>query len=342
MQGRQRVSVLSNRESVIVGQLDPRGMIIRPCYRMLFLLALFVLLACAREEVLDDIQSDYFEPQLVIHSLITPGDSVLINVGRSGPLGDSLQATRVTDALVTITDGQGRAVRLPLVREDFYTTVYGISEQDFSIQAGTTYTLSVTHSELPAVEASCTVPETATPLQAVRYIGKSRFPDDGRFTYDVQVTWYDSGPYLHRVYFSGDYTTTNPEDGRILEQGVYRYRQDPFHGIEQADSLFTYYDSFFSSKRFYTDTLPNGTILSSEPIEAPTTYQLATYLVTPDEHMARYQASQEIFAQNESELNSGSFIGLYRGIIPEYSNVRGGLGVFGAYLRSEPVYLTLE
>ncbi len=317
-------------------------MMISASYRMLCVLVIAFLSACAREEVLDDIQSEYFQPQLVIHSLIGPGDSILVNVGRSGPLGDSLQATKVTNASVTITDEQGQIVQLPLVQEGYYTTVYGISQQDFSIQVGATYTLSVAHPELPAAEASCTVPETATPLKAVKYVGKSRVPDDGRFTYDVQVSWYDSGPYLHRVYFSGEYATTNPEDGRILEQGTYQYRQDPFHGIEQVDSIFTYYDSFFSSKRFYTDTLPNGTILSSEQIEAPTTYQLATYLVTPDEHMARYQASQEIFAQNESELNSDSFIGLYRGIIPEYSNVRGGLGVFGAYLRSEPVYLILE
>ncbi len=292
--------------------------------------------------MLDDIQSDYFEPQLVIHSLITPEDSVLVNVGRSGPLGDSLQTSKVTDASVTISNGRGRTAQLPLLRENFYTTVYGISQQDFSIRAGATYTLSVTHPELPTAEASCTVPGTATPLEAVRYVGKSRVPDDGRFTYDVQVSWYDSGPYLHRVYFSGDYATTNPKDGSILEQGEYQNRQDPFHGIEQIDSLFTYYDSFFSGEIIYTDTLPNGTIVSSEQIEAPTTYQLATYLVTPDEHMARYQASQEIFAQNESELNSDSFIGLYRSVIPEYTNVRGGLGVFGAYLRSDPVYLTLE
>lgn len=311
--------------------------------QLLYLLALVVLSACAREEVLEDIRSGYFEPQLVIHSLITPGDSVMVNVSRSRPLGDSLQSKKVTDASVTITDGRGQAIRLPLVQEDYYTTVYGISQQYFSIQAGATYTLSVTHPELSAVEASCTVPETATPLEAVRYVGKSRVPDDGRLTYDVQVSWYDSGPYLHRVYFSVHYITTNPEDRSILEQGMYYYGHDPFHGIEQTDSLFTYYDNaFFSSKILYTDTLPDGTILSSQTIEAPITYQLTTYLVTPDEHMARYQASQDIFAQNESELNSDSFIGLYRGIIPEYSNVRGGLGVFGAYLRSEPVYLTLE
>ena len=309
---------------------------------MLCALVIALLSACVREEVLDDIQSDYFEQQLVIHSLISPDDSILVNVGRSGPLGDSLQATKVTNASVTITDEQGQVVQLPLVQEGYYTTVYGISQQDFAIQAGATYTLSVTYPELPTVEASCTVPEAATPLEAVKYVGKSRIPDDGRFTYDVQVNWYDSGPYLHRVYFSGDYTTINPEDGSILEQETYHYRQDPFHGIEKVDSLFTYYDTFFSSDFIYPDTLPDGTTPYLEQIEAPTTYQLATYLITPDEHMARYQASQEIFAQNESELSSSSFIGLYRGIIPEYSNVQGGLGVFGAYLRSEPVYLTLE
>ena len=317
-------------------------MMISTSYRMLCVLVIALLSACVREEVLDDIQSDYFEQQLVIHSLISPGDSILVNVGRSGPLGDSLQATKVTNASVTITDEQGQVVQLPLVQEGYYTTVYGISQQDFAIRAGATYTLSVTHPELPTVEASCTVPEAATPLEAVRYVGKSRIPDDGRFTYDVQVNWYDSGPYLHRVYLSGDYTTTNPEDGSVLEQGTYHHRQDPFHGIEKVDSLFTYYNAFFSSKLFYLDTLPNGFILANSVLEAPTTYEITTYLITPDEHMARYQASQEIFAQNESELSSGSFIGLYRGIIPEYSNVQGGLGVFGAYLRSEPVYLTLE
>ena len=316
---------------------------LRASRKVLYLLTLTILSACAREEVLDDIESSYFEPQLVIHSLITPGDSILVNVGRSVPLGNAIEVSKVTDAVVEIANEQGQVVQLPLVHEGYRTTVYGISQQDFSIQAGATYILSVTHSQLPAGEATCTVPVNATPLTSVAYVGKSAVPDDGRLTYDVQVNWYDRGPYLHRAYFTSYYVTTNAEDGSILEQGTRYYGHDAFHGIEQNDSLFTYFYSFFSSDIYYdSDTLANGSISLGRQIEAPITYELTTYLITPDEHMARYQESQDIFARNRDALSSDSFIELYRGVIPEYSNVQGGLGVFGAYLRSEPVYLTLE
>ena len=303
----------------------------------------FCINGCVREEVLDDIQSDYFQPQLVVHALLSPGDSILVNVGQSVPLGDSVQTSKITDATVLLSNEQGDTVHLPLVQSDFHKTIYGVSQHELPIRPGATYVLRVIQPQLSEVKAQCTLPTVATPLDRVEYMGKESIPDDDRQMHNVRVSWYDSGPFLHRVYFVDNYQGVNPENNEVIEEGEYYYGHDPFHGIVQTGYFFTYDYNFASNGVFYPDLYVSGdTEYTGEPVDVSLVHHLTTYLITPDEHMARYQASQDIFARNRDALGSESFIELYRGIIPEYTNVEGGLGVFGAYLRSEPVYLTLE
>ena len=309
-----------------------------------FFILLVIITSCVREEVLDNIKSDYFQPQLVIHSLLFPGDSVFVSVGQAVPLKDSVQATKVTEATVILSNDHGDNIQLPLIQNNFYTTVYGISQQNFPIQAGHTYTLSVTHPTLPKVEATCTVPMVATPLTKVAHIGNSLVPGENNYQYNVQASWYDRGEYLHRIYFTGQYEVTNSQNDTLIDKrSIYR-SHNPIHGIEQVDSLFTYQDVFFQGGSYVPLIYGSDSTYrnSNEIISTKITYHLITYLITPDEHMARYQAALDFYSQNRDALNSDSFIEFYRGIIPEYSNVRGGLGVFGAYLRSEPVNITLE
>ena len=314
---------------------------IRKGRAILALLICFCTNAYVREEVLDEIQSERFRPQLVVHSLISPGDSIFVNVGRSIPLGDTVETSEVTDAVVTLSDEQGNTVEIPLVQTDYHTAVYGLSQEKFSIQAGHTYTLSARHPKLADIRAECTVPEKATSLISVEYVGNSNVSNESR--YNVQVSWHDTNEYLHRVYFISEYQSVSVEDRTTLEKGISYYGHDPSHGIIQTGDFFIYNHDFVLNGVFYPDLYVSGdTVFTGEPIEVLLIHHLTTYLITPDKHMARYQESQEIFAHNRDALGSDSFIELYRGVIPEYSNIQGGLGVFGAYLRSEPVYLTLK
>ena len=311
-------------------------------FKLHLLLFLLLFSSCVREEILNDIQSDHFQSQLVIHSLISPGDSIFVSVGKSLPLGSTLISSKVANATVTLYNEEGNSIELSLIKDGYYTSVYGVSQKNFSIQLGSTYSLSVNHPDLPDVEANCTVPTLATSLDDVQYLGKSKIPDDDELWYDILISWYDSSPYLHRTYTIAKYQEKHFEGKNLLEEGIYYINHDPFHGIKKTDSLFTYDNHLPSQGYYYPNSSGSPIVNLNERIPTYTTYELTIYLITPDEHMARYQASQDIFAQNEDALSSDSFIDLYRGIIPEYSNVKNGLGVFGAYLRSEPVYLTLE
>lgn len=309
-----------------------------------FIVLGILFISCAREKVLDDIESQYGRPRLVVHALLSPGDSVLVNLGQTLSLGDTALAGKVVDASVVLRNERGEAVELSLLRTTPQAGVYAVGQNIFPIQANTIYQLTVTHPNFPDVTASCKIPAVATPIREFTYTGKSLIPDDSNEQYDVVLRWQNSNDLLHRVYFVGSYQQTATGSNSVLDEGITYQGLDPFHGILQTGDWYSYQTSFFATGVFYPDldTLADGTILAGRIVSTEITYQLDAYLVTPDIHMARYQESQEIFAQNRDALNSSSFIELYRGVIPEYTNIEGGLGVFGAYLRSEPKSLRLE
>lgn len=306
-------------------------------------LILLMLVGCVREEVLDELNREYFRPQLVIHGLITPGDSIFITVGRAVSLGDTIQSSKVTDAVVTIANETDKSVQIPLVKETYNAAIYGLSQRLFPIKEGEMYTLSVSHANLNSIRATCSVPPDATPINEVKRLGITKAPDDNSRRYSVLVQWHDTSEHLRRVYFVDDYQMVNPENNRVLSQGTNYTESYTFHHTEEVEDLFSYEHDFLLDGTFYThiDTVGDTVFYGSETIAVDIHHRIKTYLITPDQHMALYQQSWEIFAGNREALGSDSFIELYRGIIPEYTNIEGGLGVFGAYLRSEPVYLNL-
>lgn len=307
----------------------------------LFILILYTCTGCVREEVLDDIESKYFKEQLVIQSIISPGDSVFVYVGKTIPLGDSIEEAKVFDASITLSDGEEHSVSLPLLNSN--TPVYGISQKNFPIEAGKTYILAVKHADLPAISASCTVPSVATSIDTLEYLGTTT-TEENDVPYLVRAKWKNTDqPYLERIYALDHYQKYLSEDNSFLEEGTYYTNPDAFHGIQSVDSYYIYNEQF-SKSTFYIDTFIEGGIVkyAGPSMEAYMVHEVEYYLITPDENLAQYQSSFDFFRQNRSALEDDSFIDLYRGVIPEYSNVKNGLGVFGAYLRSEPVHIYLQ
>ncbi len=299
------------------------------------------IMACTRKEVLDDIDSQYFKDQLVIHSIISPGDSIFVYVGKTIPLGDSIiENAKVFDAQVTISDASGKAIELPLLKPD--TPVYGISQDDFAIRAGETYTLSVSQTDYLVASASCTVPDKATPITEVQNAG-TIFVEEGQTDYLVRVLWEDTDrPYVETIYAIDHYAYFNSETDSFLEEGTQYRSVGVFSDIQRVGQQYMHEDQFFKAlgSNMCVSNVPSS--CKRDIPEVTIIHDVNYYLITADENLAQYQFSFDFFRRNERILDSDSFLGLYRGIMPEYSNVENGLGVFGAYLRSEPYYIRLE
>ncbi|MFP4096462.1 MAG: hypothetical protein ACLFUB_18415, partial [Cyclobacteriaceae bacterium] len=55
-------------------------------------------------------------------------------------------------------------------------------------------------------------------------------------------------------------------------------------------------------------------------------------IVTLNQDLADYYQAYEVNHANKESLDFGLFLRLFKGVLPEYTNINGGLGVFGAYL----------
>jgi len=84
----------------------------------------------------------------------------------------------------------------------------------------------------------------------------------------------------------------------------------------------------------------NSTFLQQENVTVPvhipdsiSSFDLK--LITFDPYLARYYASQEIMSQNTfSEGDLSAFTGTFNGLLPPYSNIVNGVGLFGSYVVS--------
>lgn len=84
----------------------------------------------------------------------------------------------------------------------------------------------------------------------------------------------------------------------------------------------------------------NGTFLQQENItglmhipDSVSSFDLK--LIAFDSYLAKYWASQEIISQNNfSEGDISIFTGTFNGLLPPYSNVINGVGLFGCYVTS--------
>ena len=299
--------------------------------RIFLLFLLLSLCACVREEIVDDLEGTFYKEKLVIQSILSPGDSIFVYVGKTLPYTQEVtpEAGFVFDAKVTLQNSQGTTITLPLLNPDI--PVYAIAQPDFPILPGETYHLSVLTPH-NAAKATCTVPAKATEWESVNYKGTEENEGD---TYAiVQGIWKQKHPstYLERVVVNllsenvgeiGNSDSTGQHDltkkGELFS-GNYNLDTD----YNNIGHLYTVEESFF--KKGGENTISYWEIK-----------EVTFYLITPDQHLSGYTDAFDKFYYIEENLQGNELFSLYRGIIPEYTNIEGGWGVFGAYLVSQPI-----
>jgi len=133
--------------------------------RVVFLFAIILVSITSCIDDVDNLTLPAVEPKLVVQSFISPTDSVKVNVWLSKPINYNLpindvyygdEVIVVSNANVLLTSQSG--TEQMLVPFDSSLGLYALSPEEFSIQMGETYTLSVTSPDYGTVTASTTVP----------------------------------------------------------------------------------------------------------------------------------------------------------------------------------------
>lgn len=271
-------------------------------------LVITLLSSCVREEIID-VQHAY-EEKLVVYSIITPGDSLFVKVSKAIPFGEisyNYDQYLITEASVTISRDD-EVIRLPLVNKE--KAIYGVSQESFQVIPGGIYSLKVV-ADGKEVNAICTVPKSEPEWRSFDYTlveeEDEDYEDYVHYRAEVIGTWISKtikGGYF--VFSNSKNVSDNPGDTlftRVLREGE----------VTNLDSL------------YQLDVSIGYSPGSSQDF----------YIVLMEPNHAQFKESYNIYYDLYSDTRSDEFVGVYRGIIPEFTNIDGGLGIFGAFLKSE-------
>lgn len=230
--------------------------------------------------------------KLVVLGFLTPGDSIQVYVGRSIPIGSPAIGSNELNASVFLSADNGEQVELKL--ENPNIPIYTCSQMDFPIIEGTRYKIEVSASGLQTVTSSTQVPKEKA-LWTSTVLSQS---NDGQG--EFIGTWNALADESDVDYGVSVYLKSEPRDLLIGNESIipvhqtYRVQRNVYYGNNMHAVLIT-------------RTKPVGDFSKMAELTI---------------EMSSYYSGAGFF-----DIISG-----FKGVIPEESNILGGLGVFGAYL----------
>ncbi|MBO0952728.1 DUF4249 domain-containing protein [Fibrella forsythiae] len=310
---------------------------------ILHLLILLLLAACGslRNEVSPSLLSTEGE-KLVVNSYISPQDTLLsVKVSRSKPvLGEQTDALPYTvdNAIVSLTDGNRVVVLRYLSDKQWYQAKANL----LPIVTGKTYTLTVSTPDGKQVTASAIVPKPVPVNQGILDSTIVTLGNRLQKIYSVRFDWQDP-----------------PNEPNFYEYAAYfrwGYNNDPYGQVnQQSNSLRSL--SFARENRtgnLLTDDRQDGTLLTSlaaevglvevnattpNAVEALKKLTMGRVLPNP-QVILRLLSAEELYYRytdaiiRQRENRSNPFAEPV--LIP--TNIKGGLGCFAAYNRTEKVF----
>ena len=284
----------------------------------LLLLSCFAgLWAC--QKPVDSIPIPY-TPKIVVEAYhITNDATIRVSLRTNQPMVGSSDASIITDATVTISDGQ-QTVTLPFHGDDYW--IGTLTNAKIRLRAGTTYTLKASAPGYESIEATCTIPTRAANLRwridGIEYIQDNR----GYRVYNNYLLVWGGNIPTERQYFA------------LGRQWAYA---DTLQTISGQDSVFngiqTVWDHFetddvIRNNRLYARTFMGRISERDSTIRNPR----STDLLVMQFDVNAYNFLKASQLQKQSGNNPFAEPSL----VP--SNIKNGLGVFGAvYQRRQTV-----
>ena len=274
----------------------------------------FLVSACDKLAI--EVDAPITESKLVVFSFISPEeDYTKVEVTLSKPVYGKTPSkgsvNYVTDATVSITNEYGLSVTLPYVDS---LDGYAVSNINYPIQAGITYTINVTGAGKNSI-GQCRVPLNLVSFSDVSY-KKLADPSSSSF-----------GPYYKYTYKWND----EPNNKNFYRVNL----EKPFEYIfvqgdterYQSEICNTMWDDTNKDATLFAGTCEDFGYFYSE--NDTTSQPVSLYLLNTDIHYFEYHR-RRLNYYGEDPFSEP---------FPQYSNMTAGVGVFCAYRRSKTILL---
>ncbi len=279
----------------------------------------FVVLSSCVKEVHIDIEQR--QPRLVVNALFNTDSLWKIELSQSKYIFDTQGIQLVTDAQVSISDGQGHTISLIHQQDGIYTSATAKPE------IGASYGLNVSHNELTDVSATSTLPAGIT-IDAVT-LGREVILN-GERSQEILVTFTDNPEpdhYLIQVnaaYWEYEY---DDEGKNIIDSSLHAFAVDidtdhpavNKSGGKERYTALSFNDELFNGTSFTLDLLIEGYIFTKDP----NIHALTVSLSRVSQEYFWYESSYRKYLNTQGNPLAQP--------VQVYTNINNGLGVFAGY-----------
>lgn len=210
--------------------------------------------------------------------------------------------------------------------------VYGRKQSEFNIVAGNTYNIIVNAEGYDDAMAETTIPSKAAQWEETNLV-ESEVDMDGYF--------------IDGFAFYGTWQKSDIENDQIITFHSKESRDNGNGDIETRSYTKGYYLDFRETDHSFIFESPPFHIYKPDEFEPEDSYrwyakEINAVLITTDIHLYNYISYYLLTEDINNVMDGGSFLDLFRGIMPEFSNVEGGLGVFGSCMTDTAIIYRLN
>lgn len=290
----------SENKSIFNFNLPTTGLLILMC------ICCFWLLSCEKDS---NLETPEFTPRLVVHSFISPQDTMLlVNVSTNkNVFGKRLEYQRNLPFTVTMIDGDKEVVFSKFDTLGSYTARY-------QVYAGREYTLKVKCTGYSDVLATTRIPlEKSIVIQLDTVTELVKFPWGEYYTSNLQVKFNDFpgeknfyNIHAHMQYVSSSYGISAYNLAPVQENHSWLLSKIVSDNLLDGKSIIT---------NFTFDNYTSPDLLSKE---------IKAYVLHTDEAYYKYHNSLKKYSGTDDPFTEFS---------PVYSNISGGYGIFASYVK---------
>lgn len=316
------------------------------------LIFLIIVSSCIREDELI-IDTSPYEKKLIVYSVISPNtDSIFVTLALTG--GNNQKSAGVDnalqEALVSVSNGE-KECNLKLIKS--VPVVYACSQDELQVENGKEYSLKVVTEGSETAISKTQVPDVFCKWVNTRVpsYGKTQISEDmadnSYHAYHFESEWLPSADSLVKNFFAVRrggikyQLLETPEETsgyrgfgyQMTDSVLFLDNASEIKGnVNPGDSGKMIFSTYIKEDYVYEWTVNSGFEWMSFTHNEPTGIvfrNLTFYLITLDKNYSDYR---ELCSQYDYSGDLLSFIfSSFSGILPSYSNIQGGYGLFGSY-----------
>jgi hypothetical protein len=262
------------------------------------------------------------EPYLVVHSFISPLDSLItVRVRETSPkAGKNASSLKIEDVEVYLSNGTD-TVKLEYYTDSLiyaYYEVHAIQAEKFPIIAGQSYFLKVETPDGRIATASCQVPEYAPDFTIELFqFTEGEYYSPHYESYGAKVTWKDNDPKPNFYRYVQQWNEIKEDREEFLNMWEDEsYERPPFYDDQHGQGATFKVENHAYSIYDHSD---------DEGFPELEEINLEFYVLNTD--LNYYEYHKRLYETGKEE----SFFDRFREPSQIYSNIEGGVGLFAAY-----------